>query len=116
MQEQPLKWRVPNETHAVRRLGRKLERTAPGPCGAVMKPDRVALRCSDLDDPTPSRGAGVDPAEAWRTGQDQSAGRPQTCGALARGAADRDYSSPRRAGRICPRISPPGLSSVCRLA
>jgi transposase len=30
-QESPLTWTVPNETHAVRRLVRKLERTAPGP-------------------------------------------------------------------------------------
>src|SRR5262252_9549418 len=30
-QETPLTWTVPNETHAVRRLVRKLERTASGP-------------------------------------------------------------------------------------
>jgi len=42
----PVTWQLANEPNAVRRLVRKLEREAPGPCASSMRPARAATRCS----------------------------------------------------------------------
>jgi hypothetical protein len=39
-------WTVPNEPNAVRRLVRKLERTAPGPVRVFYEAARVGMHCS----------------------------------------------------------------------
>jgi hypothetical protein len=41
-QTTPVTWTVPNELNAVRRLVRKIEREAPGPCACVTKPGPAA--------------------------------------------------------------------------
>lgn len=42
----PVEWQIANEPAAVRRLARKVQRAAPGECGAAMKRESVGTRCS----------------------------------------------------------------------
>jgi hypothetical protein len=48
----PVTWQLANEPNAVRRLVRKLEREAPGPCGCSMKRPLRLRAAAATDDRT----------------------------------------------------------------